>query len=128
MSTPIDYQSKVKPPGEYEHAYDQERGRWLRRRLLWYSGTSLAFGLLMSLLGTLFTNEENLGVGWMTLILSNAASALVMIIAWRTKPDARAILKIAFLFYVIFAMASATSFRDRLGDGLTFLGRTSMRA
>ncbi len=103
MSNPIDYQSKVvsKPPSEYQHAYEQERGRWLRRRLIWYSGTSLAFGLLLSLPVLALQSDKVTASDLVTLLVSNAAAACVMILAWRCKPRAALVLRIAFLFYVL---------------------------
>lgn len=41
---------------EFGHEYEQERGRWLRRRFLWYAGVSMglnSLGLLITV-GTLF--------------------------------------------------------------------------
>lgn len=41
---------------EFGHEYEQERGRWLRRRFLWYAGVSISLnsiGLLITI-GTLF--------------------------------------------------------------------------
>ncbi len=108
MSKPIDYQSRqiATPPSEYEHAYDQERGRWLRRRLLWYSGTSLAFGLLLSLPAVLIKGDGVSQSDVLTLVFSNAAAACVMILAWRCKPKAQLVLRIAFLFYVLASLWS----------------------
>ena len=31
---------------EFGHEYEQERGRWLRRRFLWYAGVSIGLNLL----------------------------------------------------------------------------------
>lgn len=103
MSNPIDYQSRhvPQPPSEYEHAYEQERGRWLRRRLMWYAGTSLAFGLLMSLPMLALTSERTAASDLITLLVSNAGAALVLALAWRCKPRPQLVLRIAFLFYVL---------------------------
>lgn len=101
MPPTIDYRSKVQVPSEYEHAYEQERGRWLRRRLLWYSGTSLAFGLLFSAPLILFQSQGISSSDIVTLLFSNAAAAVVLILAWKCKPAAQSVLRIAFLFYVI---------------------------
>ena len=101
MSNTIDYQSKFKPPSEYEHAYEKERGHWLRRRLLWYSGTSLVISLLSSVPALIVKGEEITTSDVVAIIFSNAAAALVLILAWRCRPAARSVLKIAFVFYVL---------------------------
>lgn len=123
----MDYQSRVKPPSEYEHAYEQERGRWLRRRLMWYAGVSLAFGLLLSL-PALFLKNEVSGADVVSILVSNAAAACMLVLAWRCRPHARSVLRIAFIFYVLasfwsigysyLTFASQTSaFRDGLEEG-----------
>lgn len=101
MSQQIDYRNPFVIPDEYQLAYEQERGRWLRRRLMWYAGVSLGFGLLMSLPAMLIKSDGVRMADLLTLLFSNAGAALVMILAWRCKPRAQTVLRIAFVFYVL---------------------------
>lgn len=48
---------------EFGHEYEQERGRWLRRRFLWYAGVSMALNtlgllfVLLTIVGLLFFSQ-----------------------------------------------------------------------
>lgn len=120
MSQPptIPYQSglataRVAAPSEFDHAYEQERGRWLRRRFLYYAGVSLGFGLLMAL-PTLYiaagsqTDRPSFAEQALILLISNLVYASAFIVAWRARPDYRRILRIAFLTYVSASLLAIT--------------------
>jgi hypothetical protein len=74
--------------------------------LIWYSGTSLAFGLVLSLIALSLQGEDFSKANLFSLLVSNAAATCVMILAWRCKPRASLVLRIAFLFYVLASLWS----------------------
>jgi uncharacterized membrane protein YhaH (DUF805 family) len=57
---------------EFGHEYEQERGRWLRRRFLWYAGVSIGLNVI-SILGAVI-----------------ALVAMLMLVESSSTPDAAA--------------------------------------
>jgi serine phosphatase RsbU (regulator of sigma subunit) len=112
---PISYRSgpaaaRPAAPSEFDHAYEQERGRWLRRRFLFYTGVSLGFGLLITIptLIFLFSKESPGNVAFQTIVLliSNLVYAAALVVAWRSRPVYGRILRVALATYLFASLLS----------------------
>jgi serine phosphatase RsbU (regulator of sigma subunit) len=95
------------PSADFRAAYERERGRWLRRRILWYIGICLVMGLL-SLTLSFNTGKVTLksqkwletvyAVNMLTAVIVYAAA---MVWAWRAKARYRTLLNAAVWFYLL---------------------------
>lgn len=92
-------------PSEFDHAYEQERGRWLRRRYIYYTSFSLALGLLIAIpsvvLQYLQRDMASASLNAFVLLVSNGVYIAGLVVALRSRPVYARVLRIALATYII---------------------------
>ncbi len=97
-------------PTRFEHAMDAERGRWLRRRFLWYTGISFVLGIPL-LLPLLFANAGQATFLLIASLITLSLTAAAFVYAWRSPPKKTVILRAAVWLYIILGLIGVVNTR-----------------
>jgi len=112
MKPAIDYaslstKSSALPISEFEFEREQERGRWLRRRFLWYCAVSVIFIIVSVTPGLMFGEFwTESSIASVLFYLFHMCGSLILLSAafiwtYKAKPRYSAILRVAMLTYLI---------------------------
>ncbi|MGF1632217.1 MAG: PP2C family protein-serine/threonine phosphatase [Phycisphaerae bacterium] len=99
------------PGSAYDYELEQERGRWLRHRFLWFLGVSLALSLLMlpfyatSALSETGSARTAAVVYTGSVLLGMAAYGVAFAYAWVSRPTYTTIYRLALVVYIGVASA-----------------------
>jgi serine phosphatase RsbU (regulator of sigma subunit) len=106
VSNSLPYRSikrEEKPDREFEAAYEAERGRWLRRRFMWY----LVIGLLMSLVFATFSSNDPEVDSMMRqfMLVTGAIHLLLIIWVWRSRARYATLVTLTIWFFIVGGLA-----------------------